>query len=299
MRNEKTWLRTLLVALPLIAIGITLLVLAAFEKRVWIQNLLTSFGTLFIVAVGFALVWELVQKEALLEEWGRFGRESEQIRAAGIVGATKDLYYDVPWAELFTENSELELFIAYGYSWRSINRQLLEEFLSKPKARLRVALVNPTDFEVVGQLAKRYSVSEPLVRESIEKACTFFADLGDQHPGKVWVYLARRAPLFTIYRFQTRAVLGLFNHRHQKDRSPAVIVRSGGFLYRFLEDELDFLLKRTDSPLVDMFYPPRTPSLLTPQTRAPAAISEQSVPARLSSPARAAESERAQRESGD
>src|SRR5436305_112072 len=87
-----------------------------------------SMLSVLIISVGLAAVWELAGKRAFAREVLENARIASNIEKAGLtsIGAS---YIDEPeWENLFNGVRELDVFVAYGQTWR--NNQL---------ARLRAA----------------------------------------------------------------------------------------------------------------------------------------------------------------
>jgi hypothetical protein len=49
-------------------------------------------------------------------------------------------------------------------------------------------------------------------------------------------------PLFSFYRFNNKAVFALYNHRAGRLPVPTFVCEEGGFLFRYLTDEIEGIL---------------------------------------------------------
>lgn len=61
----------------------------------------------------------------------------------------------IDWASMFATSNRLDMWLAYGSTWRNSHRHEIEEFLTHKENLLRIALPNPDDAKVIQTLADR------------------------------------------------------------------------------------------------------------------------------------------------
>ncbi len=100
MRLERTVLRTVVVALTLLLVGVLMLVYAESEADGWTHVLPLQVGSFIIASVVLALIFEYWQLRGLLEDLYIQAGITREIRAAGIVGFTTIFHAKVDWDDL-------------------------------------------------------------------------------------------------------------------------------------------------------------------------------------------------------
>jgi hypothetical protein len=105
-----------LAAVPVVALGAGLLYLAGRSdlwtgKGVW-AVFWAQLGTSLIVAVGLALLWDLVGKRAFAREILETARIAADIEAAGMLGVGTKIYDNADWEHYFKTLRELDIFFA-------------------------------------------------------------------------------------------------------------------------------------------------------------------------------------------
>ena len=159
-------------------------------------------GTSLIVAVGLALLWDLVGKRAFAREILETARIAADVETAGLLGAGTKIY-EADWERYFTTVRELDIFFAYGNTWRGLNQTRLSRLAAQPHARIRVFLPDPNQTSVIEQLASRFSKEAAQVGTLIEEAHRDFAQLATNARADVSIHYWPGDMLFTMYRFDS------------------------------------------------------------------------------------------------
>jgi hypothetical protein len=162
---------------------------------------------------------------------------SKELTFAGIAKVSDSFHdADIDWNGLFSSTSRLDVFFSYGHTWRGTHSAKLRDLASKSGAKIRVVLPDPDNAMVVGELARRFSMTPERVRDYIVEAEEDFSALRERG-AQVEIFFLPMAPLFTFYRFENEAVLAFHNHRLGRNPVPTFIVRRGGTLWSYLKEE--------------------------------------------------------------
>lgn len=192
------------------------------------------------------LFWELRARRDLVSEIWAISSVTESVRRAGIQQVAFFHEDEIRWGDLFKGTRELDVFLAYGETWRNSHDHQLRELARRPNARIRVILPNPENETAIRELAGRFSQGYEELKTRVLQAKEYFErlaeDLGPQATLMIWLFDG--APTFTAYRFDDIAMLSLYNHRYSRISVPAVIVHSQGSLYKFIRDEFLTLTSR-------------------------------------------------------
>jgi hypothetical protein len=80
------------------------------------------------------------------------------------------------------------------------------------------------------------------VKQEISDAIKFFERRKERAKGSIEIYVTKVMPLFTFYRFNSKAVFALYNHRAGQQAVPSFVCDEDGFLFKFLSDEFEGIL---------------------------------------------------------
>jgi hypothetical protein len=131
---ERVNLRVQLLSLLFAALGITLMLVspsvgtAGYHKTATLME--ESGAALFISGV-LAVLWELAGKRAFSDEILAKANMSRDLADAGIevaVYSFKDERID--WKQLFKSACRLDIFVAYGHTWRNTYSERIDKLLS-------------------------------------------------------------------------------------------------------------------------------------------------------------------------
>jgi hypothetical protein len=129
------------------------------------------------------------------------------------------------------------MMVAYASTWRNTNQTRLEIFVARDGAELEVVLPNPGNSSILQELGTRFGSTPDEVRQKIVAAKDFFEMIGQKAQGIVRIFYIDRAPHFTFYRFNNRAVYASYRHRPGRGTIMTLIATRGGELYEWIRDE--------------------------------------------------------------
>lgn len=240
--RRLTTLESLVVAGVVAALGIGLLYLAERDPM-WahyrsVQDLVSTLGSAVVVSVALGLLWELVGKRAFAREILETARTSTDIEAAGLARIGTRYLDDPDWEHYFRSVRKLDIYFAYGRTWRNVNLPRLQELASRADARIRVYLPDTSDPATVDELARRFDMAADQLTNAIEEARDAFLGLRCRDGAEVAVYYRPGASVFSCYRFDGTAIITLYTHSSRKRGDiPTLVCTDGGSLYDFVRDE--------------------------------------------------------------
>ena len=171
---ERVNFRTTLVAFSTIIMGILTVYFSTFVSPGGWQKTVESLGSLLIVTGAIAFLWELWIKRAFLDEILAKTGISKELSFAGIIKITDVFHQDIDWRSYFNSVNKLDIFFAYGRTWRNSHTEELRRLASKRGARIRVVLPDPESEETVTELSRRFGYKTENLIELIKEARTFF-----------------------------------------------------------------------------------------------------------------------------
>jgi hypothetical protein len=234
-------LEIVVTALVVAALGGTLIWVSTLktlqDNGTW-RLLLQQFGSLLIASVTLALLWELVGKRAFASEIFEVARIGADVRNAALVRIGTSYLDDVEWEAYFATVEKLDIFLAYGSTWRGAHFHRLRTVAGKRGTRIRVYLPDPYNDSLVSQLALRFSLTTEELKRRIIEAKSDFVGLRQEGGGDVFVDYHDGDPVFSCYRFDRSAILTLYSHTRARANVPTIVCRDGGTLYDFVRDEL-------------------------------------------------------------
>jgi hypothetical protein len=213
----------------------------------------TSFWPAIASAVGAALIasavlntlWELAVKRAFSRELAQKLHLAHSVEVAGL-----DMLYpsfrdtDIDW-QSFLDTRQLDLFVCWANRWRGTHQERLESILSVNRARIRVALPDLDNEDVLRTLDLHFSdYDKDNIRREIRSAISFFRELAQNSQAEdavVEVWLVPRIPFMSWYRTDTHVIFALYAHRGRQP-VPSFLCRRGGFLFEFCEREFEFII---------------------------------------------------------
>ncbi|MFF4625844.1 hypothetical protein [Nonomuraea jabiensis] len=237
--RQLTTTKTVLISLVVAFIGGVLLYLGGLDLG-WEggKALLNNLGSAFIVSVGLALVWDLWGRRAFSREILETARTATEVEAAGLVRVGTNYVEDPDWEDLFRNVRKLDIFVAYGRTWRNAQMSRLRMLANNADARIRIYLPDPDDPATIAHLADRFSMDAADLVNAIKESRREFVGLATAGKAKIEVYYRKGDVVFSCYRFDQTAILVLYSHSRKRSQVPTIVCRAGGSLYRFIRDEL-------------------------------------------------------------
>lgn len=246
---ERVNRRVQLISLLLVFVGIASVFLSDPVRTAGYQKwaaFLSEGGAALFIAGTLAVVWELAGKRAFADEILAKANMARDLAKAGVEVVTNSSKDErVRWDLLFKNACRLDIFIAYGHTWRNTQLERIDKLLSDPASRLRVVLPEPEDAETMKSLASRFNMSTADVQDEIANARAFFEHRRKKAAGPVEIYFTRITPLFSFYRFNNKAVFALYNHREGRLPVPTFVCDRDGFLFEYFSDEFEGIIVDT------------------------------------------------------
>lgn len=242
--SEIVSLRAALFSLLLVLAGIGFLFLSAnCEGWHWpiCESVFREAGAFCLVTFILALWWEVIGRRSFTDELLSKIGMARDLELAGITTVAMDFRDSrIDWKDMFSSSSRLDVWIAYGSTWRNYHLAEIEEFLRQEGNLLQIAVPDLNDTRILQTLAERFSEDPARLQAKIQETIREFRGLANG-PGKVRIYLAKSVPLFTFYRFSNSAVIAFYNHRKGRLSVPTLVCRKEGTLYQYIGEEFAFL----------------------------------------------------------
>jgi len=235
-------LQAWLAAITALVMGVGILVIASAVDWVasnpGLQGVLNNVGGAVIASVALIVLWELRGKRSFSREILETAQYAADIESSGVTRIGTNYLKDPDWDALFADVEKLDIFFAYGRTWRNSNLDNLREIASKKRGRLRVFLPDPSHNETIAVLAERFGMDPAQLVTNIEEAKNEFSGIHNAKGAEVEVYYREGDALFSCYRFDNTAVITLYAHQKKRVQVPTIICKNGGQLYDFVRAEL-------------------------------------------------------------
>jgi hypothetical protein len=236
-------------ALTIALVGFGFLWMAAnlefFCYHKGLQSISHSLAGFLITSVAIGLVLQLYGKRAFLKDILGQTQLSEDVRAAGLLRIGMDYVREVDWENMFKTVKKLDIFFAYGRSWRRDNGEHLASAAKRGGLQVRVVLPNPDKGEVVSQLAVQFNQKPDHLRAYIQEAKIDFDEKFECLGSRYSISYFDEHPAFSYYRFDNIAVVAFYSNRRPYKKPPILQLESAGTLYKFFKDEFDYILKES------------------------------------------------------
>ena len=249
LEAQRTSLVVVIVAITVGVLGM-LLVLCTGTPYVqalgegW-SALIDAFGTVLVTSVTLLLIWELAVRRIFLSEVLSKVGIASQLRKANILKVVYDST-QIEWADLFSTAREVDLFFMYGKSWRGQHEITLRELVKRSGSVLRVVLPDPSNAQLMHQLAISMDRDPGAVEDRINEAIADFESLrisAEENGSTVTLHLTNEYPIFSYYRFDHVVIMALYTMSHEKRQVPHLVLARGGSLFEFADSEFNVLLE--------------------------------------------------------
>lgn len=171
---------------------------------------------------------------------------ARDVEAAGLLRIGAAYLSELDWKQLFAEVTELDIVVAYGQTWRNLHARELAQVAARPYSRLRVFLADPHDEFTVALLADRFDITHDELRTRITATRSDYGALRRPDGAQIDVYYRPGDRVFSFYRFDDIAVVGLYSHSRVRGAAvPVFVCARPGELYEFIHDELAVILDQS------------------------------------------------------
>lgn len=223
-------------------VGLLLIYLAGdpdrFQDRPGLKALLNGLGGILAVSVGIGTVLNLLGKRALMREIFETAGLSRDVETSGLRRIGMDYTTEPEWQEYFAASKKIDLFFAYGRTWRNLNLTRLQALAATKGAEIRVYLPDLDDDLTCEILTTRFNMTSDDLRGAVDEARAAYFGLRVKGGATVSVFKRPGDHTFSCYRFDGVAVLALYKHKKARGNVPTLVVNRGGSLYEFVEEEL-------------------------------------------------------------
>ncbi|MBE8523059.1 hypothetical protein ILP97_37150 [Amycolatopsis sp. H6(2020)] len=198
--------------------------------------------------------WEIAWTRLAADHTGTAAAPRTQIQQnltrdfapAGLLRIGSTYLGELEWKQLFAEVTELDIVVAYGQTWRNMHARELAQVAARPNSRIRVFLADPEDELTVSVLADRFDTTADELRSRIAATREAYEALGRSDQTRVEVYYRPGDRVFSFYRFDDIAVVGLYSHSRTRGAAvPVFVCARPGELYEFIQDELAVILEQS------------------------------------------------------
>lgn len=253
--KERTNLRTTVVSLALFLIGVGLLVLSEANDWIaasaWRKSVIGNFGGLLVATLSIATLWELVSKRAFFDELLAKAGLADDIRTLGLVGLTVNPLRGTDFPKLIRSTSRLDIFVYYANTWRATHEEDLRTLARKPNIKVRLIVPNPSNNEIMTELAHRFGSASPQilaekVKLAIAEMKSIFAE-AKNHTLEFSVWVHEENPVTSFYLFDNVAVVTLYKHARGRGSVPTFVAERGGTLFNYVNGEIDAMIEGVDT----------------------------------------------------
>lgn len=164
------------------------------------------------------------------------------VRAAGLRRIGANYLNELEWRQLFTDVTELDVFVAYGQTWRNLHARELDELAQRSSSRIRVFLPDTDDDSTITVLADRFAIAPAELITRIESTRDAYVEMRRPAGARIEVYYRRGDRMFSFYRLDHTAVVGFYSHSRTRLSSvPVLVCEAPGGLHQFIIDELQVI----------------------------------------------------------
>lgn len=166
------------------------------------------------------------------------------LRAAGLARLGTGFMTGLPWGALFARTRELDIYVAYAQTWTRMNSRDLAKLAARPATCIRVVLADPDDQATLDILAARFDTTAGELRRRIVATSADYAALRQVGGATIEIRYRAGDRLFSCFRFDDTAVLGLYSHTRSRTANiPVLVGRKPGDLFDFVTSEWAEILR--------------------------------------------------------
>lgn len=141
------------------------------------------------------------------------------------------------WGGEFSKSKKLDIFVAYGQTWRNIVARQLISFAKCPENKMRVYLPDIGDPDTLRPLAWRFGIGVDRLKEKIRDARDFYEGISVPGGARVEIYFRCGEFLFSAYRFDECSVVTFYSHTRTRASAPPALVCGAGSVSDFLDEQ--------------------------------------------------------------
>ena len=204
MSNRPQWrpyfmimtFKIYLIGLIVLALGIGFIYLGGEFPHYWRTHeggdaLINNLGALLVISVALGLIWELAGRRSFAREVLETFNVSADLDTAGIRHIGTRWLQDPDWVELFKNVRELDVFVAYGSTWRNTHLGQLQDMASHSGRHINVYLADPNNENLVQTLAARFDQTASDLRQRVADTKEDFESLRVSGGAEIQVFYFR------------------------------------------------------------------------------------------------------------
>ena len=237
--NKNIWTILISVVVFLVLMVINFCGLERIQNDALRILLLTISSTVATVVLANVL-WEVIAKENFAKSMLDQVKISENIAKSGIDAVYVD-FRDIDWKKEFKNTKSFTAAFVYAYSWRSNNDTAIREFASKNSRRkkMRIIVPDPENNSIMSDLDRRFNFECGETRKRVEDCIKYYCDLG------ITVYVFEGTLQSSYYLMDQVGIMSVFTHSKGKGAVPALKANKTGNMYKYINDDLNALIKRS------------------------------------------------------
>jgi hypothetical protein len=252
LRRQLTNHRVAWISIGFAMLGGTVMFFAEKIDSVWMKSGLSQLGGLICATGLLAFVWDVASRRAFIDELLALFGLGDAIKRSGIFHLGMDAYEGVNFDRLILEANKLDIYVCYADSWRKQHERELKQLAAKPNVRIRLIVPDIGDHDLMSSLAKRFGRKDDSgspdpheMRRRVYTAVKEYCDIFDVRKNatlKFSLWYHDDQPTISFYRFDNVAVCTMYKSTKGRNDVPTFVARRPGFLYKFVETELDTLI---------------------------------------------------------
>ncbi len=202
--------------------------------RIFLTSLLSTIDTVILADV----LWELLAKERFAKSLLNLVNISQNLANSGIETVFVN-FLNIDWKREIKRTKNMTVVFTYAATWRESNRETLKWFSKKKHHILNVIVPDCENEEIMEDFDRRFSFQKGETKHRIEECIIFFHNL---HAN---IYLFQGTLHSSYYLLDNIAFMSFFRHSKEKEKVPALKIQKNGHMYRFVETEIDEMIKNS------------------------------------------------------
>ena len=213
-------------------------------------SLLDNVLITIIAACTIGILWEVSGKNDLIQEiqhqTDKSLREaglSNTLADQGILHTTTDFEHKIPWEKYIADADEIDVCWWAGSGWIRGNADALEKAIQARQVRIRYAIPNPYDENVLFLMGALSGVTHEELQSEYIKASQELRSLGEA----VELHNLKKLPQYGMVRLGHRIIF--FPYSHLKDRPknrPTFVIDANSELGKCFLKDFDALLQTAE-----------------------------------------------------
>ena len=155
--------------------------------------------------------------------------------------------FDEDFARLIPAAEEMELFFIHSRRWRESHNELIQGFLTNPKALLTVFLPNLANDQLIARIVEHFD-DGPHIPGLVADAYRYFAKLKHEAAGTVSIRLFDLYPTYSFYGLDGSFVVAMYPTTAIRKSVPAFVFEPDGRFAAFVRHDVEQLVATSHEP---------------------------------------------------